>query len=109
MNNSYLPKTIAVILKSGNEVILYVVLDTDLDVNAQSSLWVRLSNQLRLSRLPVSELHPSVLPLNILLDTFELLQNAQPKLRVERKKLKKGTKTRMTDRVQMWIDPCQQL
>ena len=43
------------------------------NVNAQNSIWVRHSNQLRPSHLPVKIQDPNI-PLNILLDTFDLPQ-----------------------------------
>ena len=43
------------------------------NVNVQNSIWFRHSNQLRLSYLPV-EIQDPTIPLNILLDTFDLPQ-----------------------------------
>ncbi|KAF7232980.1 hypothetical protein EG68_07833 [Paragonimus skrjabini miyazakii] len=42
------------------------------DVEMQSSTWVRHGNQLRASYQPVTVPYSRVLPLDILLDTFEL-------------------------------------
>ena len=44
------------------------------NVNVQNSIWVRHSNQLRPSHLPVEIQQDPTIPLNILLDTFDLPQ-----------------------------------
>ena len=44
------------------------------NVNVKNSIWVQHSNQLRPSHLPVEIQQDPTIPLNILLDTFDLLQ-----------------------------------
>ena len=44
------------------------------NVNVQNSIWVRHSNQVRPSHLPVEIQQDPTIPLNILLDTFDLPQ-----------------------------------
>ena len=44
------------------------------NVNVENSIWVRHSNQLRPSHLPVEIQQDPTIPLNILLDTFDLPQ-----------------------------------
>lgn len=58
------------------------------DVDVQSSIWVRHANQLRHSYLPKRQSND--IPLNILLDTFELPQSVPAACRKQNKAKKDG-------------------
>lgn len=77
-----------IILRSGN--VIY-------DVDVQSTTWVRHANQLHHSYLPERQSNDTVIPLNVLLDTFELPQSVQTKCSKESKSQKK-LPTRRTQR-----------
>ncbi|KAF6774199.1 hypothetical protein AHF37_06130 [Paragonimus kellicotti] len=73
------------VLRSGPQAAYYDGLDrVTYDVKVQSSIWVRHANQLRPSFQPVTVPSSRVIPLDILLDTFELLKTfqRQPQIRM---------------------------
>ena len=67
------------------------------DVDVQSSIWVRHANQLRHSYLSERPSNDTVIPLNVLLDTFELPQRVQTTCS-EQSKSQKKFPTRRTQR-----------
>lgn len=60
------------------------------DVDVQSAIWVRYANQLRLSCLPVTKSNDTVIPLSVLLGTFELPQSSQVKPNKKQKDSRKS-------------------
>lgn len=76
----------------------------------QSSIGVSHANQLCFSCLPDTKSNDTVIPINILLDTFELPQSLQVKS-INNQRLKKGTMRRTNHKcklnITLEIDPCQ--
>ncbi|GAA52877.1 hypothetical protein CLF_109028 [Clonorchis sinensis] len=77
-------------------------------VNVGSSIWVRHANQLRASYLPATVTLDPVLPLEILLGTFELSQKAKsPEPMNEPAISKSCAPRRWTDRIRRPVRPMQ--
>lgn len=72
----FFPKINVTAKKSGRQTALCVAMET---LSMMLPIWVRLANQLRPSHLPMIKSNDTVIPLNILLDTLELLQSFQAK------------------------------
>lgn len=64
------------------------------DLDVLSPIWFRLANQLRPSRLPMIKSNYTVIPLNVLLDTFELLHCFQAKPNKQPKTMRKAYRKR---------------
>ena len=62
--------------KLAQGLIVHRIRHVTYDVDVQSSSRIRHANQLCLSRIPLTKLQDPVHPLDILLDTFEFLQNS---------------------------------